>query len=317
MPYLGIMINKHKEIKFLQIISGMMIMIRIYLLTLLILTTSAVQSQFLTRTTQTDLNAFTSDNGQWVAIGPNNNTLGTHFYQGLNFGFDANNYVSLVNPIGTNDIYFGRWAYAWQGWNKVWHSGNLNNSNTDFQTKNLSSSKINLTVPYSEGIEALNIDVTSFGTMSNAQNSHFLRVRDLGAYTHFIIKGDGSVGIGTTTTSTYKLSVNGTIRSKEVKVEANWSDFVFDNDYELRTLEEVEEHINEMGHLPEIPSEAEVTENGINLGEMDAKLLQKIEELTLYMIDMNKRMNEIEQENLELKESNKELKEEISTLKSN
>ncbi len=60
------------------------------------------------------------------------------------------------------------------------------------------------------------------------------------------------------------------------------SDFVFENDYELRTLEEVEQHINEKGRLPEIPSETEVTENGINLGEMNAKLLQKIEELTLY-----------------------------------
>ena len=66
-----------------------------------------------------------------------------------------------------------------------------------------------------------------------------------------------------------------------------------------------------------MPSESEVIENGINLGEMDAKLLQKIEELTLYMIDMNKRVNQLEQENIELKESNQELKAEISTLKSN
>ena len=77
--------------------------------------------------------------------------------------------------------------------------------------------------------------------------------------------------------------------------------FVFESGYELRTLEEVEEHIKEKGHLPEVPSEAEVVENGINLGEMDAKLLQKIEELTLYMIDMNKRMNQLEMENQELK----------------
>lgn len=113
----------------------------------------------------------------------------------------------------------------------------------------------------------------------------------------------GSVGIGTTSHGSHKLAVGGSIGAREIKVEASgWSDFVFENDYQLRTLEEVEKHIEENGHLPEIPSEAEVTENGINLGEMNAKLLQKIEELTLYMIDMNKQMKEFKSENQELKE---------------
>ena len=76
----------------------------------------------------------------------------------------------------------------------------------------------------------------------------------------------------------------------------------------------MEEHINKKGHLPEIPSEVEVTEHGINLGEMNAKLLMKIEELTLYMIDMNKKMNQLEQDNLELRESNQELKKEVDSL---
>lgn len=80
-----------------------------------------------------------------------------------------------------------------------------------------------------------------------------------------------------------------------------WSDFVFENDYDLPTLEEVEEHIAENGHLPEIPSEAEVTENGINLGEMDAKLLQKIEELTLYLIEQNKEIKELKKEISDMK----------------
>lgn len=128
----------------------------------------------------------------------------------------------------------------------------------------------------------------------------------------------GSVGIGTTNPDlNFKLSVNGAIRSKEVKVEANWSDFVFEDDYELRNLEEVEEHIKEKGHLPEIPSEAEVTQNGINLGEMDAKLLQKIEELTLYIIDINKQLKSQSERVEQLEQKNSELKEEISTLKSN
>jgi len=108
------------------------------------------------------------------------------------------------------------------------------------------------------------------------------------------VNTNGQTGIGTTSLGTHKLAVEGTIGAREIKVEASgWSDFVFENDYELRTLEEVEKHISEKGHLPEIPSEAEVTKNGINLGEMDAKLLQKIEELTLYLIEQNKKIEEL------------------------
>jgi len=124
------------------------------------------------------------------------------------------------------------------------------------------------------------------------------------------------LAICTSSTGSHKLAVGGSIGAREIKVEASgWSDFVFDSDYELRTLEEVEQHIKENGHLPEIPSEAEVTENGINLGEMNAKLLQKIEELTLYMIDMNKQMKAQATEIENLKSENSELKNEISALK--
>ena len=75
-----------------------------------------------------------------------------------------------------------------------------------------------------------------------------------------------------------------------------WSDFVFKKDYILPTLTEVENHINKNGHLENIPSEKEVLKNGINLGEMDSKLLQKIEELTLYVIDLNKKLDKQNQE---------------------
>lgn len=100
----------------------------------------------------------------------------------------------------------------------------------------------------------------------------------------------GNVGVGIKDPKN-KLDVNGTIHSKEVKVDMlGWSDFVFKKEYKLPTLEEVEKHINEKGYLENIPSEKEILENGINLGEMNAKLLQKIEELTLYSIDQNKKI---------------------------
>lgn len=86
-----------------------------------------------------------------------------------------------------------------------------------------------------------------------------------------------------------KLEVNGTIRAQEVKIEATgWSDFVFAKDYQLPSLSDVEKHISENGTLPDIPSEQEVLANGIDVGTMQAKLLQKIEELTLYVIELKK-----------------------------
>lgn len=127
-----------------------------------------------------------------------------------------------------------------------------------------------------------------------------------------VIKGDGNVGIGVTN-PTQKLQVAGTVYSTEVKVEiaaGTGPDYVFEPDYKLRTLEETRKYISKNKHLPEIPSAKEMESNGIEIGKMNMVLLQKIEELTLYMIDMNKRMNELETEN-------QELKKEISTLKSN
>lgn len=103
----------------------------------------------------------------------------------------------------------------------------------------------------------------------------------------------GNVGIGETNPQ-YKLAVNGTIKAKEILVDiAGWSDFVFKKDYNLKPLKEVEKHIKDNGHLPEMPSEKEILKNGYNLGEMDAKLLQKIEELTLYMIEIKKENEEL------------------------
>ena len=114
----------------------------------------------------------------------------------------------------------------------------------------------------------------------------------------------GNVGIGTTDTQGFKLGVNGKIAATEVKVAlyTNWSDFVFEKGYNLPTLKEVEKHIEEKGHLENIPSAEEVAENGFFLGEMDAKLLQKIEELTLYTIEQEKELETQREENKTIKE---------------
>jgi hypothetical protein len=121
-------------------------------------------------------------------------------------------------------------------------------------------------------------------------------------------KFGGNVGIGTNTPIN-KLDVNGTIHSKEVKVDMiGWSDFVFKKEYNLPTLQEVEKHIKEKGYLENVPSEEEVLKNGINLGEMDAKLLQKIEEMTLYMIEQNKKIEKQADEMETIKKENESFK---------
>ncbi|MEP1489106.1 MAG: hypothetical protein ABJK28_11820 [Algibacter sp.] len=118
----------------------------------------------------------------------------------------------------------------------------------------------------------------------------------------------GNVGIGTTNPGSWKLAVNGEIRAKEIKVETGWSDFVFYNNYKLPTLQEVENQIKEKGHLKDIPSAKEVKENGIFLGEMNSKLLQKIEELTLYTIQQEKQIKELNKLKSKVEKENESLK---------
>lgn len=108
---------------------------------------------------------------------------------------------------------------------------------------------------------------------------------------------EGNVGIGTTDTQGYELGVNGKIAALEVKVAAynDWPDYVFTKEYKLPTLEEVEQHIKEKGHLPNIPSAAKVKkEGGFSLGEMNKKLLEKVEQLMLYTIQQEKRIKALE-----------------------
>lgn len=116
---------------------------------------------------------------------------------------------------------------------------------------------------------------------------------------------DGRVGIGDLTngsneitmTGDHKLFVSGGITAEEVKVKLKtaWSDYVFYPDYQLKSLAEVETFIKQNGHLPEVPNAKTVEENGIELGEMNALLLRKIEELTLYILEQEKRIKALEE----------------------
>jgi len=108
---------------------------------------------------------------------------------------------------------------------------------------------------------------------------------------------NGNVAIGTMPKDDYKLAVKGVIRSEEVVVElmTNWPDYVFDPDYSLPKLKEVKAFVNENGHLPGLPTASQVSETGLGLGEINTKLLEKIEELTLYIIDQEERIQQLEE----------------------
>lgn len=94
----------------------------------------------------------------------------------------------------------------------------------------------------------------------------------------------------------YSLSVDGKIIAEEVKVQSStsWPDYVFAKDYKLMPLEELEKSIQQNKHLPNIPAAAEVEKEGISLGEMNKKLMEKVEELTLYIIELNKKHKALE-----------------------
>lgn len=88
-------------------------------------------------------------------------------------------------------------------------------------------------------------------------------------------------------------AIDGKLTAKEIEIKIDTgADFVFESDYQLPSLSEVENHIKENKHLPDIPSEKEMIENGVNVNEMQIKLLQKIEELTLYVIELDKKDKE-------------------------
>jgi len=191
-----------------------------------------------------------------------------------------------------------------------WNIGDFNHATNSIPIYHLVNTS-NVLVIKIEGVMAQVIDVNLLKTGTTISSLETIVSPESRQYMSIM---QDRVGIGTNTPDA-TLAVNGTVHSKEVKVDVlGWPDYVFKKEYDLPTLEKVEKHINEKGHLENIPSEEEVVKNGINLGEINMKLLQKIEELTLYIIDINKKVNALELNNSQLAEENKVLIKKVDDL---
>lgn len=129
-------------------------------------------------------------------------------------------------------------------------------------------------------------------------NEQGFYVRSGGKY-RMSVNTNGNVAIGTTIApSGYRLAVDGKVICEEVRVKLsqNWPDYVFEEDYELMPLDKLEAHLQEEKHLPGIPTAAEIKEQGVAVGEMQKMMMEKIEELTLYILMQQKRLEALEQE---------------------
>lgn len=141
---------------------------------------------------------------------------------------------------------------------------------------------------------------------------------DLKEFRRMSIDYYGNVGIGTDNTYGHKFAVNGSaiFTSVKVKLRENWPDYVFEKGYKLLPLSALEKFIQQNNHLPGIPSAAEVEKEGLDLGQNQAALLKKVEELTLYMIDQNKKLEDQAKQLQQLRVENEQIKKQLTKVKS-
>ncbi|MEM1134907.1 MAG: hypothetical protein AAGI07_03635 [Bacteroidota bacterium] len=219
-----------------------------------------------------------------------NNITGTHNTMvGINAGYD--------NTIGINNTFVGL------GSGQFNTSGNSNTSLGTYSGYNNSTGEGNIFIGFSAGFNEAGSN--KLYIESSSDNIPLI-------YGDFATDG---VGINTKEVAGYTLSVNGKVRATEVKVYTDWADFVFEADYPLPTLAEVANHIKTKGHLTGIPSADEVAKEGIYLGKMNAKLLQKIEELTLYIIQQENRLNKQSELIEQLQQQESRLNQQVELIK--
>ena len=150
------------------------------------------------------------------------------------------------------------------------------------------------------------------------EGENMLKIGGLSSSTGVInVLNTGNVGIGTKTTGSNKLAVEGTIAARKIKVTAatTWPDFVFEASYRLPSLEEIDRYVKANKHLPDVPSAADVKENGQDVGAMNAVLLQKVEELTLHLINEHSLNGKMQEQINGIQEQMDVLRKELESLK--
>jgi len=246
--------------------------------------------------------------GKWSTASLIGNVSSGSFTEQMRIANNGNVGIGTTNPIDRLEISGGN-IIVNRPSNKVDRNGiselsafEINNSFTPGQT-----GYVKVFYPsYNNLLFGADYDGNIGGVQPNIQfgkrDQPFLTVVNNGGYA-------GNIGIGTTNPDE-KLTVNGVIHAKEVKVDLSGAlaDFVFKPDYKLISLPQVEQFVKANNHLPQMPSANEVAKNGLSMGEMQNKLLQKVEELTLYAIQQNKKI--VEQD-----KKNNELELELNTLK--
>jgi trimeric autotransporter adhesin len=149
----------------------------------------------------------------------------------------------------------------------------------------------------------------SIPTWSSSDSRKIIFTREDASLMEILANGQVKIGNVPITNSSYKLFVGGGIATEQLKValanSSDWADYVFDKSYKLPTLSYVEKFVNANKHLPNVPSAQELVKEGVDVVQMQAKLLEKIEELTLYVIQLNKKNKALEQEVKKIQTQNK------------
>jgi hypothetical protein len=143
-------------------------------------------------------------------------------------------------------------------------------------------------------------EITNSGLLWTGPDFYRFRFQNTTGTTDIMtLHTNGKIGVGTGTEALngdFLFYINGKMLSEEhtVKLKTDWPDYVFEEDYELMSIEALESFIKENRHLPDVPSAADVAENGVEMGATQAALLKQIEELTLRLIEMDKRIKQLE-----------------------
>lgn len=226
------------------------------------------------------------------------NFIGTKDSTGLIF--KTNNILSGNIDVSKSNIFFGRYAFI---------SNTTGQYNTSIGTRsgyNNTSGNQNTYIGWNTGA---GITTGSFNTIVGANvtglSSSLTKnviIADGQGNRRINVDSSGNVGIGTDDPKGYRLAVNGAAIFTKAKVSlySSWPDYVFKPEYRLPTFSELENFINNHGRLPGVPSSSEVENDGIDLGNTQVILLEKIEELTLLSIQLNKKIEEMQQKIIEL-----------------